>query len=129
MAVKSQVSFDMSDPCTTTELVRPRSFVNAILAILLLWTLLLTGCGRPAQIGTSDEVLSAVDALYTAIAARRPDLLDKSAARIEELRANGELPDDAHRQLKTFVEESRAGKWQDAIRKLHEFIRGQRRSK
>jgi hypothetical protein len=94
----------------------------------VIWTLLLTGCGRPAQIGASDETMAAVDALYTAISAKRPDLLDKSAARIEELRASGELADDAYRQLKTFIDESRSGKWQDAVRKLHDFIRGQRRA-
>jgi len=90
--------------------------------------LMLAGC-RPAQIGPSDEVLGAVDALYTAIASRRMELLDKSATRLDELRTNGELPEAAHRQLKSYVEKARAGKWDAAIRELHEFIRGQRRAK
>lgn len=117
----------MSDPCHSTYWSRLGS--QAVLISLMMGMLLTVGCGRPAQIGASDEVLSAVDALYTAIAARRTDLLDKSAARIEELRASGELPDAAHRQLKSYIEESRAGKWADAVRKLHDFIRSQRRSK
>lgn len=87
---------------------------------------LLAGCGQP-QMGSSDEVLSAVDALYTAVASRRIELLEKSAARIEELHRSGELPDAAHRRLKSYIDESRAGKWDSAVRELHEFIRGQRR--
>lgn len=102
------------------------SFQN-LLAILGL-LLVISGC-RPAQIGPSDEVLGAVDALYTAIASRRVELLDKSAARLEELHTSGELPEAAHRQLKSYIEKSRAGKWDAAVRELHEFIRGQRRVK
>ncbi len=97
------------------------------LVILLLLSLII-GCGRPAQMGPSDEVMSAVDALYTAISSRRVELLDKSAARIEGLHSSKELPDAAHRQLKSYIDEARQGQWDPAIRKLHEFIRGQRRS-
>lgn len=95
--------------------------------ILSLLMLVLIGCGRPAQIGASEDVLAAVDALYTAVASKRIELLEKSALRIEELHKQGELPEPAYRQLKSFVEESRAGQWDGAVRKLHEFIRGQRR--
>ena len=95
--------------------------------ILLLLMLLLIGCGRPAQIGASEDVLAAVDALYTAVASKRIELLEKSALRIEELHKQGELSEPAYRQLKSFVEDSRAGQWDQAVHKLHEFIRGQRR--
>lgn len=103
------------------------TFARKLMALAGL-LLMVAGC-RPAQIGPSDEVLGAVDALYTAIASRRVELLDKSASRIEELHTSGELPDAAHRQLKAYIEKSRAGKWDVAIRELHEFIRGQRRVK
>lgn len=95
------------------------------------WLLLLIvpGCGRPAQMGTSDEVMGAVDALYTAVASRRPELLEQSAAKIEALHTSGELADAPYRQIKTYIDEARAGKWESAIRQLHEFIRGQRRAK
>jgi hypothetical protein len=96
---------------------------------ILLLASFASGCGRPAQMGSSDEVLSAVDALYTAISSRRVELLNKSAARIEELHSSKELPDAAHRQLKSYIDEARQGQWDPAIRKLHEFIRGQRRAK
>lgn len=96
-----------------------------VLAALLL---IASGC-RPAQIGPSDKALGAVDALYTAIASRRVELLEKSATRLEELRASGDLSEAAHRQLKSYIEKSRDGKWEAAIRELHEFIRGQRRAK
>lgn len=104
-----------------------RTATNKTLAFLML-VLLLMGCGRPAQMGSSDEVLGAVDALYTAISSRRAELLEKSATRIEALHASKELPDAAYRQLKSYIDEARKGQWDPAIRKLHEFIRGQRRS-
>lgn len=102
---------------------RARRYISALLLVSAM-----LGCGRPAQMGPSEEVLSAVDALYTAIASRRMELLDKSTARIEELHASKELPDAAYKQLKSYADEAREGKWEPAIRKLHEFIRGQRRS-
>lgn len=95
--------------------------------ILLLMMVLLLGCGRAAQIGESEDVLAAVDALYTAVTSKRVELLEKSASRIEELHKQGELPEPAYRQLKSFIDDSRAGKWDASVRKLHEFIRGQRR--
>ena len=101
--------------------------LNSALAWLLL--LVVAGCGRPAQMGASDEVLSSVDALYTAVASRRPELLEQSAAKIEALHTSGELADAPYRQIKTYIDEARAGKWESAIRQLHEFIRGQRRAK
>lgn len=101
---------------------------SRVVLVIVALLVVVPGC-RPAQIGPSDEVLGAVDALYTAIASRRVELLDKSAARLEELRTSGELPEAAHRQLKSYIEKSRAGKWDAAVRELHEFILGQRRAK
>jgi hypothetical protein len=93
---------------------------------LLLLTLVI-GCGH-SQIGPSDEALSVVDALYTAVASRRTELLDQSATRIDELHKQGELPAAAHRQLKKYVDQCRRGEWEATVRQLHEFIRGQRRT-
>lgn len=106
-----------------------QGLTRPICLVFVAWLVshLFIGCGRPAQMGPSDEVLSAVDALYTAISSRRIELLNASSKRIDELRAKGDLPEAAHRQLNTYVEESRAGHWDSAVRKLHEFIRGQRR--
>ena len=104
---------------------RPTPRLTLLLPLLFS---LIIGCARPAQMGSSDEVMGAVDALYTAIASRRTELLDKSAKRIEELHSSKELPDAAHQQLKSYIDEARKGQWDPAIRRLHEFIRGQRRS-
>jgi septal ring factor EnvC (AmiA/AmiB activator) len=112
-----------SEPTPPIRHGQARRYVHALLLASFLM-----GCGRPAQMGSSEEVLSAVDALYTAIASRRLELLDKSTARLEELHASKELPDAAYRQLKAYSNEAREGHWDPAIRKLHEFIRGQRRS-
>ena len=89
--------------------------------------MLLVGCG-PSQLGTDEEALKTVDALYTAISTRRADLLESCAARIDELHTTGKLPDAAFGQLKPIIAEARSGKWDTALRKLYDFMRGQRRS-
>ena len=88
--------------------------------------LALIGCGGPAQIGSDEEALKAVDALYTAVSTRRIELLDDCAARIEELHSTNKLPDAAFNQQKPLIAEARSGQWQTSLRKLYDFMRGQR---
>ena len=49
--------------------------------------LTLTGCSGPPQMGGDKEVFGAVDALYTAVTAKRTDLLDRSEQKLTDLRA------------------------------------------
>lgn len=98
----------------------------ATTAAALCLALTLVGCGGPSQIGSDEEALKAVDALYTAVSTRRIDLLDGCAARIDELHSTGKLPDGAFSQLKPLIAEARSGKWETSLRKLYDFIRGQR---
>ena len=92
-----------------------------------LWMVLaLAGCGGPAQIGSDEDAVKAVDALYTAVSTRRINLLDDCAAKIEQLHSTGKLPDVAFNQLKPLIAEARSGKWETSLRKLYDFMRGQR---
>jgi hypothetical protein len=99
---------------------------TATTALTLAVFLALSGCGGPAQIGSDEEALKAVDALYTAVSTRRIELLDDCAARIDELHSKKKLPDAAFHQLKPLIAEARAGEWKTALRKLYDFMRGQR---
>ena len=89
--------------------------------------LLAAGCGGSPQLGTSNESYGAVDALFTAVTARRPALLDRCEDRLRQLREDGKLPAPAAARLEGIVAEARSGEWEPAARKLAEFIRGQRR--
>jgi len=100
-----------------------------ILMNAMLWiAVAMIGCGSPAQLGSNDESLKEVDALYTAVSTRSVKLLDASAARLEVLHTQGKLTDAAHRQLKPLIDTAREGKWGNSQRQLYEFMRGQRRS-
>jgi hypothetical protein len=87
--------------------------------------LLAAGCGKPAQIGSDDEVHKTVDALFTAVTARDATQLDRCEKRLAELKADGRLPASAHESLAAIVGRARSGKWESAAERLYEFIRGQ----
>ena len=91
----------------------------------LLW--LSCGCG-PAQIGPDEESFKAVDALYTAVTSKKPELLDRCEKRLKELNAAGKLSSSAHRELEAIIKKSRAGDWRPAAEQLSEFMKGQRRN-
>src|SRR5581483_230214 len=73
------------------------------------------GCGRPAQIGSDPEAYKAVDALFTAVTARRADLVDSCDKQLRRLHEQGKLPEAAHRELDAIVARARAGRWDPAI--------------
>ena len=83
------------------------------------------GCGKPAQIGTDEEVHKATDALFTALTARDARLLDKCEARLDQLAASGKLPEEPHRALKKIIGKARSGSWESAAERLHDFIKRQ----
>ena len=99
------------------------------LVLLLFAVLPFAGCGSTAQIGGDDESLSAIDALYTAVASRRLALLEQSVARIETLHSEGKLSQEVHDALQPITARAKKGEWQQATRDLHRFIRAQRRER
>jgi hypothetical protein len=87
----------------------------------------LTGCGKPAQLGPDDKAFHEVDALFTAVTARRTDLVDECDARLAGLHDVGKVPDDAHAELQRIIERARDGKWESAADRLRAFMKGQER--
>src|SRR4051794_21658654 len=96
-------------------------------ATAALFACCLTGCGKPAQLGSDDKAFHEVDALYTAVTARRSDLVDACEQRLTDLHAAGKVPDDALAELRRVIERTRAGEWESAAERLHEFMKGQER--
>ena len=79
----------------------------------------------PPQMGPDEKVFGTVDALFTAVTARDAAQLDRSEARLNDLHAQGKLPEAAHQALSGIVGKAREGKWESAAERLYEFIKGQ----
>jgi hypothetical protein len=84
------------------------------------------GCGRTPQLAANADCIAATDALWTAINAKRPPLVDRSASEIVRLHDSGQLNDEAFALLSTVVASARAGEWPQARKSLKAFIVGQR---
>ena len=93
------------------------------------FVLLLAGCGGPAQLGPDEDCFKAVDALYTAVTAKSPKLLDQCEQRLQGLKSAGKLPEAAFASLTGVIRKARDGKWQPAAEQLSDFMKGQRRTK
>jgi hypothetical protein len=95
-------------------------------AALVLVAALVLRRGDPPQMGGDREVFRAVDALYTAVTAREPRLVDRCEADLTVLKESGKLPADAAGALAGVVAKARASKWQAAAEELTWFMKGQR---
>ncbi len=89
---------------------------------------LIAGCGRPPQLGGDETVFGEVEALYTAVTAKRPDLLHQSRQRLSALHRDGKLPPAAYQRLAGICEQAERQEWRPAAEKLWTFMRGQRKS-
>ena len=103
------------------------ALIIAALGLLVLLVVPLWGCGKPAQLGPDEEAFREVDALFTAVTARRPDLVDQCEARLRSLHERGKLPDAAHAELRRVIDRARDGRWQAAAERLYDFMKRQER--
>jgi hypothetical protein len=87
------------------------------------------GCGKPPQLGSSTEGLKASDALWTAIGTRNPALLKACKENIAKLSASGDLTPEVTDHLQGIVSQAEGGDWDGARTDLRTFIKGQRRGK
>jgi len=94
----------------------------ALASLAALWVVV--GCGRPPVV-ESDEAFSTVDALYTAITARKIELVTDVERRLKALHADGKLSKPAMQRLDAILAKARAGQWQAAAEQIDGFIRHQ----
>lgn len=80
-----------------------------------------SGCGK--TVIESEESRKAIDALYTAVTSKRPDLVDSCEARLAELKTSGELPPPTATQLGEIIARARQQQWQPAAERLDKLIR------
>lgn len=98
-----------------------------ILAAILAFAAAATGgCGGQPQISGDRESLAAADALWTAVTARRSELVEQCATEVRRLHERAQMPDDAFESLEGVIAEAQAGHWDNARGALKAFLRGQR---
>src|SRR5207244_4060159 len=85
------------------------------------------GLRSQPQLPASDEVLKAVDGLFTAVTSRDTARLSTCQRRLEAIHQAGRIPDAAWKRLKGVIAMSERGEWESAARRLYDFIQGQRR--
>ncbi len=100
--------------------------IAAGVAVLALGGLLYWWWSRPPQLGADEEVVRAVDALFTAVTARDEKRLAECERRLRAFRAAGKLPGAAAGYLDGIITTARAGGWESAARTLYDFMRAQR---
>ena len=93
--------------------------------MVLLLAVFAIGCGRTPQLGPDEATFNSVDALYTAVTARRTDLLTNCETRLRERHDAGKLPDAAWTELSSIIATSREGKWEAAAERLYDFMKRQ----
>jgi hypothetical protein len=86
---------------------------------LLLWLLLLAGCGEPSVRELKNR--RELEALLTAISLKNRKELDKDIQRIEERHASGELSDDSYKDLREIFSKAQGGDWAAAEKQAYEM--------
>jgi hypothetical protein len=113
---------------TTNGLTARRAAVaGSVAAVVVFSATWLLWWGRPPQLGANEEVLKAVDALFTAVTARNEKLLGECGQRLHTLKVGGKLSSEASDYLEGIVDTARAGRWQSAAERLYSFMKAQRR--
>lgn len=84
------------------------------------------GCSTP-QVLADEDCFTAVDALWTAVTARSPELVEKVAAELQRLRGAEKLSPEGYQALESVVKKARSVQWEPAARELKAFIQAQRR--
>lgn len=93
---------------------------------IVLTACVFAGCGRAPQLG-SDANFQVVDALWTAVTARRLDLVEKAAADLQSQEQAGELTPEAAAALAPVLTDARDKQWERAAKRLKKLIQSQRK--
>jgi hypothetical protein len=86
------------------------------------------GCADTPQLGSDEASWTTADALWTAITAKNPALVQACAEQIERLETAGRLAPDTAAALEKMIGEAREGDWDKARKHLKAFVQGQRRT-
>lgn len=103
--------------------------VAVSMVLLVLMSVLCCGCGSTPQLLDDDAVASELDAFFTAVTSKKPELLKASRERFTKLHAEQRLSPEGFERLSGIADQAESGKWEPAARELYDLIRAQRRKK
>ncbi len=106
-----------------------RAIIGSVAAGLAIAVLAWQWWKAPPQIGSDQEVVDAVDALFTAITSRDAARLARCEEKLHRLRDSGRLPRAASTSLDRVIRTARSGRWRNAAETLYAFMKAQRRAK
>lgn len=111
---------------------RERKPVRASIAAAAICVLVLTAAywswTSTPQLDPSDEVYASVDALFTAVTARRAELVAQCETELASLHGEGKIPQPAWQRLSRAIALAKSDDWEPAAKDLYRFIEQQRRS-
>jgi hypothetical protein len=94
-----------------------------VLTVMLAWTI---GCRGSVEV-TSESGLKCLDAIYTAVTCRKPELLEQCSVKIDTLKRSGDLTSGSAEMLLGFVTLAKKGQWEQSAKELDRYIRLQTR--
>lgn len=104
-----------------------RKFVAASLGVL---TVLLGGLAywawpKAPQLKANSDVYASLDALFTAVTARREPLVADCESKLAALHSQGKIPEPAWKKISQVIELAKNGQWESAAQDLYLFIERQ----
>lgn len=105
-----------------------------LVAVIGVVTILLIGLTYWAwtdtpQLADDDDVYASLDALFTAVTARREPLIVNCESKLVVLHSEGKIPEQAWTRISHVIELAKAGQWESSARELYRFIERQKRTK
>lgn len=101
--------------------------IAAVLVIVVVVGCVMMFWGRPPQMGADEEVFNTVDALFTAVTAKDPRLVEQCEQRLNGYREANKLPAGAAAYLDGVITQTKNGQWESAAHRLYDFMTVQRR--
>jgi len=101
-----------------------RSSINAFVAIAFV---ALTGCSSPPPLGDDPRAAKLADALMTAFAAKRMDLVDQGGKELDRLEQEKVLLPEVVKSFRNMMTSAHQGDWAGANAAIKAFILGQRK--
>ena len=87
----------------------------------------IVGCSSPPPLGDDPRSVKLTDAMMTAFAAKRPDLVDQCAADLDRLQQEGAVSEEVSKSFRSMIETARQGEWKSAFDSARSFVRNQRK--
>jgi hypothetical protein len=100
--------------------IQPKSWFAAIVIVAV------AGCGETRTAHFSPRNYRLLQALRTAVSARKTDWLDQAVKLIDHRHETGELADEEFAALDSVVAQARQGEWTQAESDLMKLIKAQR---